>query len=153
MIVPVILCGGSGTRLWPLSRRLYPKQFHNLHGGDSLLQQTAERARRVCGAPDLIVVTNEEQKFLVADQLGSITGLNVLIEPMPRNTAQCTTLSPMISRIIPKRDSWNRSRASSPSVASSQADTSTAPPPSRPWDRCREKINPPNRSRESGASR
>ena len=87
MILPVILCGGSGTRLWPLSRRLYPKQFHNLHGGDSLLQQTAERARRVCGAPDLIVVTNEEQKFLVADQLGSIAGLNVLIEPMPRNTA------------------------------------------------------------------
>lgn len=88
MIVPVVLCGGSGTRLWPLSRRLYPKQFHNLHGGDrSLLQETAERARRVCGGDDLIVVTNEEQKFLVAEQLGAGKHLSLLIEPVARNTA------------------------------------------------------------------
>lgn len=87
MIVPVVLCGGSGTRLWPLSRRLYPKQFHNLHGDESLLQETASRARQVCNDTNMIVVTNEEQKFLVADQLGSIPGLCVLIEPTARNTA------------------------------------------------------------------
>lgn len=93
MIVPVILCGGSGTRLWPLSRRLYPKQFHNLHGEQSLLQSTASRARQVCNDETLLVVTNEEQKFLVCDQLASMPGLRVLIEPVARNTAPAIAIA------------------------------------------------------------
>lgn len=93
MIVPVVLCGGSGSRLWPLSRRLYPKQFHNLHSDRSLLQETADRAGQVCAGGELIVVTNEDQKFLVADQLDSLAGLKIVIEPVPRNTAPAIGLA------------------------------------------------------------
>jgi mannose-1-phosphate guanylyltransferase/mannose-6-phosphate isomerase len=93
LIVPVVLCGGYGTRLWPLSRRLYPKQFHNLHNDNSLLQETASRARHASDTDDLIVVTNEEQKFLVAEQLDALDSLTILIEPVARNTAPAIGLA------------------------------------------------------------
>ncbi|MBN34328.1 MAG: mannose-1-phosphate guanylyltransferase/mannose-6-phosphate isomerase [Rhodospirillaceae bacterium] len=88
-IVPVILSGGSGTRLWPLSRSLRPKQFLNLVGDRSLLQQTAERfaGHDVFGAP--IVVCNEEHRFVIAEQLREI-GVEphaIVLEPAARNTA------------------------------------------------------------------
>lgn len=93
MIVPLILCGGSGTRLWPLSRKLYPKQFHSLSGHDSLLQQTASRALLVGGHGPLLVITNEDQKFLVAEQLADVGDLHILIEPEAKNTAPAVALS------------------------------------------------------------
>ena len=93
MIVPVVLCGGSGTRLWPLSRKLYPKQFHRLHNTNSLLQETAERAARASGHDALLVVTNDDQRFLVAEQLQAFPGLHMLIEPMARNTAPAIALA------------------------------------------------------------
>ena len=67
-IIPVILCGGSGTRLWPLSRRSYPKQFLSLNGDKklSLLQQTYERIRKLNGVNEPILICNEEHRFLVA---------------------------------------------------------------------------------------
>ncbi|MDP2091690.1 MAG: sugar phosphate nucleotidyltransferase, partial [Pseudohongiella sp.] len=69
-VIPVILSGGSGTRLWPLSRKHYPKQFHKLTGGDhTLLQETALRVRHLA-AP--IVVCNEDHRFMLAEQLHSI---------------------------------------------------------------------------------
>jgi mannose-1-phosphate guanylyltransferase/mannose-6-phosphate isomerase len=88
MIRPVILSGGGGTRLWPLSRSGNPKQFQRLIGDQSLLQATAER----CRGPQFhapLVATGEEQRFFVIDQLegiGVIPGA-ILLEPVPRNTA------------------------------------------------------------------
>ncbi|HOZ33044.1 MAG TPA: sugar phosphate nucleotidyltransferase, partial [Tabrizicola sp.] len=89
MLHPVLLCGGSGTRLWPLSRRSYPKQFVQFAGPDTLFQAAASRMK--CGpevAPP-VVITNSEFRFIVAEQLGQ-TGVEaaaILIEPEARNTA------------------------------------------------------------------
>jgi mannose-1-phosphate guanylyltransferase/mannose-6-phosphate isomerase len=85
----VILCGGSGSRLWPMSRRLLPKQFLPLVGERTLFQDTALRTRGVAGAGAPIVVTNTEQRFLAADQLAEIgvEARALLLEPAGRNTA------------------------------------------------------------------
>lgn len=93
-VVPVILAGGTGSRLWPLSRELFPKQFHTLFGNGSLLQSTLLRASRVTAAPPLIVC-NEEHRFLVAEQcreLG-IEPAGILLEPEGRNTAPAIGLA------------------------------------------------------------
>jgi len=94
-IVPVILSGGSGSRLWPLSRGLYPKQFHDLSGiGNSLFQQTVAR---VCGeefeAP--LIICADVHNFLVLNQIEDL-GLkeaDIILEPQPRNTAPAITLA------------------------------------------------------------
>ncbi|KIT16306.1 mannose-1-phosphate guanylyltransferase/mannose-6-phosphate isomerase [Jannaschia aquimarina] len=91
-IVPVILCGGSGTRLWPLSRKSYPKQFAQVTGEQTLFQSTAQR---MTGGPaefgfaDPVIVTNSDFRFIVTSQLMDV-GVDpaaVLIEPEGRNTA------------------------------------------------------------------
>lgn len=87
-ITPVLLCGGSGTRLWPLSRQSYPKQFARLVGQDSLLQASARRLAGP-GFASPVVVTHNDLRFIVTEQLSAI-GIDpgaVLIEPMGRNTA------------------------------------------------------------------
>ena len=87
-ITPVILCGGSGTRLWPLSRKSYPKQFVPLVGETSLYQQSVQRLSGE-GFERPIVVTNSDFRFIVTQQLSEV-GLepgHVLIEPLARNTA------------------------------------------------------------------
>ena len=73
-VIPVILCGGKGTRLWPLSRQSYPKQFLDLYGlnNKSLLQQTQERMKFVSEVSDPIIICNEEHRFLVAEQMRNI---------------------------------------------------------------------------------
>ena len=88
-LVPVLLSGGSGTRLWPLSREAYPKQFIPLIGEHSLLQQTALRLRGLPGADTPLVVANEEHRFVVAEQLRQVGAAPsaLLLEPMGRNTA------------------------------------------------------------------
>ena len=98
-VVPVIMAGGSGTRLWPLSRAQHPKQFLVLHGNQSLFQQAAQRIGGL-RADDLhvgvpCVVGNEEQRFLVLDQLRELKlpPANVLLEPAGRNTAPAMTLA------------------------------------------------------------
>jgi mannose-1-phosphate guanylyltransferase / mannose-6-phosphate isomerase len=89
-IKPVILCGGSGTRLWPLSRESFPKQFVPLIGGQSLLGLTIERVKKL-DVP--VCITNEEHRFFVQDLLTSSrngpidAGANILLEPAGRNTA------------------------------------------------------------------
>lgn len=91
---PVILAGGSGTRLWPLSRSMYPKQFLSLGGSDySLLQNTLYRAGASCGG-QLIVVCNEEHRFLTAEQMRE-TGHDgaIILEPSARNTAPAIALA------------------------------------------------------------
>ena len=95
LIQPVIMAGGSGTRLWPLSRAGYPKQFLVLHGNESLLQQAARRLAALGGAAPPIVVGNEEHRFLILDQLreARCTPSAVLLEPAGRNTAPAVTLA------------------------------------------------------------
>jgi mannose-1-phosphate guanylyltransferase / mannose-6-phosphate isomerase len=92
--IPIILSGGSGTRLWPLSRKNLPKQFLALSGTTTLFQQTVERTQVLAyiGAP--IVVCSEEHRFLVAEQLRALNveGASILLEPMPRNTAPAIAL-------------------------------------------------------------
>src|ERR1700746_3960791 len=72
MIHPVILSGGSGTRLWPMSRTLYPKQLLSLLGQDSLLQQTVRRVADRQGFAAPLLVANEEHRFIIAEQLREI---------------------------------------------------------------------------------
>lgn len=87
-IIPVILSGGSGTRLWPLSRNCFPKQFLDLLDGTSLYQATLERVQAVSDAPP-IIVTNEEHRFLVAEQTlqMGVKPEAIMLEPVARNTA------------------------------------------------------------------
>lgn len=95
MIVPVILSGGSGTRLWPLSRQLYPKQLLPLLGKDTMLQATLRRLEGIKGLAAPIVVCNEAHRFLVAEQLRQIGAQPeaILLEPAGRNTAPAVALA------------------------------------------------------------
>ena len=97
MLIPVVLSGGSGSRLWPLSRTLLPKQFLSLVSGQSMLQDTITRLR---GIPDIsqpIVVCSNEHRFIAADQLQRI-GVNAvaqILEPAGRNTAPAVAVAAM----------------------------------------------------------
>ena len=95
MIYPVIMSGGSGTRLWPMSREFYPKQFHHLLGDETLLQQTVQRLEGLCQAEQLIVIGNREHRFMITEQLAEIgwQDAKVLLEPVGRNTAPAVTMA------------------------------------------------------------
>jgi len=97
-IVPVILAGGSGTRLWPLSRKLYPKQFHTLVGDSSLLQATIGRLAKVATAGP-IIVTGEDTRFLVAEQCreAGVDWHKIVLEPSARNTAPAIALAAQLA--------------------------------------------------------
>lgn len=94
MLIPVILSGGSGTRLWPLSRKNLPKQFLALRGDSTLFQQTVLRAHALNAGP-AVVVCSEDHRFLVAEQLRALDVQNtsILLEPVPRNTAPAIALA------------------------------------------------------------
>jgi mannose-1-phosphate guanylyltransferase/mannose-6-phosphate isomerase len=89
MIVPCLLAGGSGTRLWPLSREAYPKQFLKLLDERSLLQTTVERAQGIFGAAAPLVICGDGHRFIVAEQLRQMNaeGGSIILEPEGRNTA------------------------------------------------------------------
>jgi mannose-1-phosphate guanylyltransferase / mannose-6-phosphate isomerase len=94
-LIPVILSGGAGTRLWPLSRELYPKQLLALTSGHTMLQETARRLAGVDAAGDPIVVCNEAHRFAVAEQIRTL-GIRagaILLEPVGRNTAPAVALA------------------------------------------------------------
>ena len=103
-VTPVILCGCSGTRLWPLARGGFPKQFLCLTGDNSLFQQTAERLQGLDSttiqaiAP--LIVCNEEHRFLAQEQLreSGIKGAKFLLEPIARNTAPALTLAALAAQ-------------------------------------------------------
>jgi mannose-1-phosphate guanylyltransferase/mannose-6-phosphate isomerase len=93
----LVLAGGSGTRLWPLSRKNYPKQFLKLGNKGSLLQDTVERLLRVFSVSDIVVMTNNEYKFHVVSDMNSLSGnpsssRNIILEPVGRNTAPAIAL-------------------------------------------------------------
>ncbi len=95
MIVPVLLAGGSGTRLWPLSREQHPKQFLRLAGEHSLLEQTFLRLRDIPEIAEPLVVAREEYRFLVAEHArrAGVKAAKILLEPVGRNTAPAIALA------------------------------------------------------------
>jgi mannose-1-phosphate guanylyltransferase/mannose-6-phosphate isomerase len=94
-VVPVLMAGGSGSRLWPLSRESYPKQFLALHGAHSLLQNTALRARMIPNAGAPVVIGADSHRFLIAEQLrdAGIAESTLLLEPEGRDTAPAAAVA------------------------------------------------------------
>ncbi|WP_234495032.1 mannose-1-phosphate guanylyltransferase/mannose-6-phosphate isomerase [Vibrio maritimus] len=94
MITPVIMAGGTGSRLWPLSRELYPKQFLNVTGDMSMLQQTVSRLSSIEHVSP-ILICNEEHRFIAAEQmrLGGFKHSGIILEPVARNTAPAIALA------------------------------------------------------------
>jgi len=101
MIKAVIMAGGSGTRLWPLSRAAYPKQFLALHGDDTMLQATVKRLDGL-NIQSSVTICNEEHRFFVAEQLREINKLgSIILEPVGKNTAPAIALSALLSQEDP----------------------------------------------------
>ncbi len=100
-IIPIILCGGSGTRLWPLSRKSYPKQYLSINSNKekSLLQSTQERILEIKNLKNPILVCNEEHRFIVAEQMREIKikPSSILLEPFGKNTAPAINLAALIA--------------------------------------------------------
>ena len=100
-LIPVILSGGTGSRLWPLSRASYPKQYLNIHEKNnySLLQNTYLRLKGLKNLHDPLIISNEEQRFLVAEQMRSIDvkPFSILLEPNGKNTAPAIALAALKS--------------------------------------------------------
>ena len=107
-ICPIILSGGSGTRLWPLSRRLLPKQFLKLNSNESLIVETAKRVRNLpFDTIPPIIVCSEEHQFLVSNQLeeSSCEFLSIILEPAGKNTAPATALAAnYLEGLFPQED-------------------------------------------------
>ena len=110
-VIPVILCGGSGSRLWPLSRESFPKQYLSLNSSNdkSLLQTTRER---IIGLKDLsnpILICSEEHRFIVAEQMREINTqpYSIILEPFRKNTAAAITLAAIkaLERVL-SGDHW-----------------------------------------------
>ena len=95
-LIPVILSGGSGSRLWPLSRASYPKQYLKLHENNnfSLLQNTYLRLKGLDNLREPIIISNNEQRFIVAEQMREINAQpnSIILEPVGRNTAPAIAL-------------------------------------------------------------
>ena len=100
-LIPIIMCGGSGTRLWPLSRESFPKQFISLSSNQSksLLQKTQVRIMQLTNVDSPILVCNEEHRFIVAEQIRelNIKSFSILLEPVGRNTAPAITIAALKS--------------------------------------------------------
>ncbi len=95
MIVAVLLAGGSGTRLWPMSRGLFPKQFLKLAGDQTMLQATVERGAALPDVQPPVVICGEDHRFIVAEQLQQTgeTEATIVLEPVGRNTAPAAAVA------------------------------------------------------------
>jgi mannose-1-phosphate guanylyltransferase / mannose-6-phosphate isomerase len=103
MLVPVILSGGAGTRLWPVSRSAYPKPFMRMGDGESLLKKTLDRALRVAADGHVLTVTGRDYYFLTRDEYANHAGADLdklpfLLEPVGRNTAPAALLAALHAR-------------------------------------------------------
>src|SRR5690349_15421059 len=103
MLIPVILSGGAGTRLWPVSRSAYPKPFMRMADGESLLYKTLERAQRVATGGNILTVTGRDYYFLTRDEYArhpqaDLDRLPFLLEPAGRNTAPAVVLAALYAR-------------------------------------------------------
>ena len=98
LIIPVLLSGGTGTRLWPLSREAYPKQLLPLVGTRSLLQETAARVSDATRYRRPIVVANVEHRFVIAEQFRTVAGEppRIVLEPMGKNTAPAIAVGALL---------------------------------------------------------
>ena len=100
-VIPIILCGGTGSRLWPLSRKSFPKQFLSLtdNKGKTLLQQTQERINEIENIRQPIIICNEEHRFIVAEQMREINVIpeRIILEPFGRNTGPAVTLGALLA--------------------------------------------------------
>jgi len=101
MLIPLILSGGSGTRLWPVSRKNLPKQFLALAGNGTLFQQTVARTRQLPEVTSPIVVASEDHRFLAADQLleVDVKDATIVLEPLARNTAPAIALGALQAQL------------------------------------------------------
>ena len=94
-LLPIILCGGTGTRLWPLSRRSFPKQYLSINNkkNSSFLQVTTQRIQNLENAENPIFICNEEHRFITAEQLRqvNIKPSSIILEPSSQNTAPAIT--------------------------------------------------------------
>ena len=100
-ILPIILCGGSGSRLWPLSRESFPKQYLSINSNDgkTFLQKTQERLKGLENVEDPIIICNEAHRFIVAEQLReiNISPKKIILEPFGRNTAPAIAISSILA--------------------------------------------------------
>lgn len=107
MIIPIILAGGTGSRLWPLSREHYPKQLLTLVGENSLLQETIKRIQPLKKVEEPIVICNHQYRFLVAEQMLElgITEPKLILEPAGRNTAPAIAMAALLAQTLyPNKD-------------------------------------------------
>src|SRR4051812_163821 len=101
-LIPVVLCGGAGSRLWPVSREVHPKPFLRLNGGStSLLQQTLSRALRLSGVKNVLTLTQDEIYFKTREEYAGVsndTGVefDYVLEPCARNTAPAIAVAAML---------------------------------------------------------
>jgi len=100
MIIPVILAGGSGTRLWPLSRKLYPKQLLPLVDDRTLVQNTLLRLHGIDDVADPIIICNEEHRFIIAEQMRAmdVSPAAIVLEPVGRNTAPAVAVAALLAQ-------------------------------------------------------
>ncbi len=101
-LIPVILCGGSGTRLWPLSRESYPKQFHRFVGSHTLFEDTVLRAVALPDVTEIAIVCNEAHRFMAAEQAARVFSgkVHIVLEPAARNTAPAIAA---VAHLFPER--------------------------------------------------
>lgn len=96
VISPVVLCGGSGTRLWPLSRKSFPKQFAPVIHDRSLLRLTLERLSPLMQSGSLVCIGSEEHRFLISNELEAVNlPGKIILEPVAKNTAPAVELAAM----------------------------------------------------------
>ncbi len=101
MVYAVIMAGGSGTRFWPKSTKKYPKQFLNLFGGGTMIQNTAERIKEIIPQERILVVTNDDYVDIVKEQLPKVPERNIVGEPVAKNTAPCVAIA---AELLIKKD-------------------------------------------------
>ena len=102
MLVPVILCGGAGTRLWPVSRRRHPKPFAVLGGGSTMFEQTVRRVEGIADVTLPLVVGGADQRVFITEQLRHLghAALSVLLEPVGRNTAPAIAVAALAGATV-----------------------------------------------------